>query len=139
MQHFLMKSEPDAYGWDQLVAEKRGRWDGVRNHRARNNLRAMAVGDLALFYHSVKGREVAGVMRVVKAAYPDPTAEDGDWVCVEVEPVVALKERVTLATIKADVALAEMELVKISRLSVCAVTAKEFKHILKLGKTSLPR
>ena len=87
MNHWLVKSEPDVYGYDQLVAEGRGRWDGVRNYQARNNLRAMQVGDLCLFYHSNIGLAVVGISRVVQEYYPDPTAELGDWSCVELEPV----------------------------------------------------
>jgi predicted RNA-binding protein with PUA-like domain len=134
-----MKSEPFKYPWSQLVADKRTAWDGVRNFEARNNLRAMKRGDLALFYHSNEGKEIVGVMRIEREAYPDPTAEPGeDWSVVDVAPVKPLAVPVGLATIKATSALADMALLKRSRLSVVPVTAAEWKTILKLGKTAVP-
>jgi len=133
MRHWLLKSEPEAYSWDQLVREKRGRWDGVRNYQARNNLRAMAKGDLCLFYHSVSERSVVGICRVVGVAYPDPTAESGDWSCVDVAPERGLRSPVSLATIKSDPQLAEIALIRHSRLSVVPLSPREFERILELG------
>ena len=137
--HWLVKSEPFKYSWDELVRDKRTYWDGVRNYEARNNLAAMKKGDLALYYHSNEGKEVVGVAKVVKESYPDPTSDDERWVVVDVAPVVALKEPVGLAAIKADPKLAEMQLLRRSRLSVVPVKSTEFNHILKLGKTRLPK
>jgi predicted RNA-binding protein with PUA-like domain len=136
MRHWLVKSEPEAYSWAKLVREKKGRWDGVRNYTARNNLRAMAVGDLCLFYHSVSEKAVVGICKVVGTAYPDPTAEKGDWSCVDVAPVRALEIPVELSTIKSDPALSAMELLRQSRLSVVPVTQAEFERILELGKAA---
>jgi predicted RNA-binding protein with PUA-like domain len=137
MAHFLAKSEPDAYSWDRLVTERKARWDGVRNFEARNNLRAMKKGDLVLFYHSNEGKAVVGVAKVVREAYADPTADDGDWSCVDIAPVKALSAPVTLAQIKADRALADVALIKKSRLSVVPLTPAHFARILELGKTKL--
>ena len=138
-QYWLMKSEPFKYSWDQFVQDKSTYWDGVRNYEARNNLAAMKKGDLALYYHSNEGKEVVGVARVKRTAYPDPTTDDDRWVVVDVAPVVKLKEPVTLAMIKADPKLAEMSLVKRSRLSVVPVERVEFNYVLKLGRTKLPK
>lgn len=137
VKHWLVKSEPNEYSYQRLVKEKRGMWDGVRNFEARNNLRAMSIGDLLLFYHSVNERAVVGVAKVTKEHYPDPTAKKGDWSVVDVAPVKELTEPVTLATLKADPALAEMVVVRRSRLSVTRVTVPEFRRVLKLGKTTL--
>ena len=134
---WLIKSEPFKYAWDELVADGWTYWDGVRNYEARNNLQAMRVGDLALYYHSNEGKEVVGVARVKKSAYPDPTTDDERWVVVDVEPVKALKEPVSLATVKADPKLAQMGLVTRGRLSVTPVTAPEFRRVLELGKTKV--
>jgi len=114
-------------------------WDGVRNYEARNNLAAMKKGDLALYYHSNEGKEVVGVARVTKESYPDPTTKDDRWVVVDVEPVVPFKRPVTLAEVKADPDLTEIALVRRGRLSVVPITTPEFRHILKLGKTAIPR
>jgi predicted RNA-binding protein with PUA-like domain len=130
--YWLMKSEPDAYGWDDLVAEGEGTWDGVRNHRAANNLRAMQVGDEAFFYHSNIGLEIVGIMTVSQAGLTDPNDPGGKWPAVKVKPVTKLKRAVTLKEIKADPALAEMELIKQSRLSVGIVRPEEWAYILKL-------
>lgn len=134
MKLWLLKSEPDAYSWDDLVRQKRGVWDGVRNFEARNNLRAMKVGDRALFYHSVKEKRVVGVARIVREAYPDPTAKEGDWSVVEVEPLAPLAHPVTLDEIKSDALLSEMAIVRKSRLSVAPVTKAQFDRVLALGK-----
>jgi predicted RNA-binding protein with PUA-like domain len=136
--YWLMKSEPFKYAWDDLVRDGSTYWDGVRNYEARNNLAAMKRGDLALYYHSNEGKEVVGVVEIVKEAYPDPTTDDERWVVVEIEPRVAFREPVTLGTIKADPELAEIQLVRRGRLSVVPITPVEFRHILALGKTALP-
>lgn len=133
MKYWLLKSEPAAYSYDTLVREKTGRWDGVRNYMARNNLRAMAVGDQALFYHSVHEKAVVGICKVAKTAYPDPTAESGDWSCVEVKPVRTLPIPVTLEQIKSEPALAQIAMLKYNRLSVVPLTEAEFHHILQMG------
>jgi predicted RNA-binding protein with PUA-like domain len=136
-QYFLAKSEPSVYSWSRLVTEKRAVWDGVRNFEARNNLRAMKKGDLVLFYHSSEERSVVGVAKVLREAYPDATATEGDWSAVDLAPVKALTVPVALADIKADPSLSELPLVRKSRLSVSPVGAKEFARILSLGKTKL--
>jgi predicted RNA-binding protein with PUA-like domain len=134
--YWLVKSEPDAFSWDQQVANKVEPWTGVRNHMARNNLRAMKRGDRAFFYHSNIGKEIVGVVEVAREAYPDPTAESGDWVCVDMKAIAPMPAPVTLAEIKADPVLKEMALVKLSRLSVGPVTEAEWTHICALGKFS---
>ena len=131
---WLMKSEPDAYGWDDLVSEGEGTWDGVRNHRAANNLRAMRKGDEAFFYHSNIGLEIVGIVRVSQAGLADPSDPDGKWAAVKVKPVRKLDRPVTLKEIKADPALADMELVRQSRLSVAEVRPVEWRHILGMSK-----
>lgn len=132
-QLWLMKSEPDVYGWDDLVAEGEGTWDGVRNHLAARNLRTMAVGDLAFFYHSNIGKEIVGIARISASGITDPTDPDGKWAAVKLKPVVKLKAPVTLAQVKATPALAEMELVRLSRLSVSAVRPDEWELILDMA------
>jgi predicted RNA-binding protein with PUA-like domain len=129
-----VKSEPAAYAWQQLVQDKRTAWTGVRNYQARIHLRAMQPGDEVLFYHSVTEKAVIGVARVVRAAYPDPTAEEGDWSCVDLEPVRALPHPVTLDRIKADPRLATLPLLKQSRLSVMPLTKDQFTRLITLGK-----
>lgn len=137
MAYWLVKSEPDAFGWDQQVANGTEPWTGVRNHAARNNLKAMAVGDRAFFYHSNIGRQIVGVVEVARAAYPDPTAEKGakgtDWVSVDMRAVAPLPRPVTLAEMKADPALAGLELIRQSRLSVVPVSEAHWRHICALG------
>ena len=135
--YWLIKSEPFKYSWSQLVKDGVTRWDGVRNFEARNNLRAMAVGDLCLFYHSNEGKEVVGVAKVVRPYYTDPTSTE-DWSCVDVAPLVAFTKPVTLADIKARKGLAKMQMLTRNRLSVTAVTAAELKTILAMGATELP-
>ena len=132
--YWLMKSEPDAYSWDDLVAEGEGTWDGVRNHRAANNLRAMRVGDEAFFYHSNIGLEIVGIVTISQAGLTDPSDPEGKWAAVKVKPVRKLARPVTLKQIKADPALAEMELIKLSRLSVGVVRPPEWTHILALSE-----
>ena len=137
MQYFLIKSEPDTYSFEQLQADGRTRWDGVRNYQARNNLRSMQVGDLCLFYHSNIGLAVVGIARVSREYFPDPTAEKGDWSAVEVEPLRPLVRAVPLADIKNNPALQNLGLVRNGRLSVMPVTFDEFSTILALGETQL--
>jgi len=137
MAYWLIKSEPYKYPYSKLATDGVAVWDGVRNFEARNNLRAMKVGDLALYYHSNEGKAVVGVARVKREAYPDPTAKGEDWSVVDFEPVKALKEPVTLEAVRANAKLAAMALVKKSRLSVTPVTAAEFKEVLALGKTKV--
>lgn len=130
--YWLMKSEPDAYSWDDLVAEGEGTWDGVRNHRAANNLRAMAVGEEAFFYHSNIGLEIVGIVTISQSGIADPTDPDGKWAAVKVKPVRKLDRPVTLREIKADPELADMELVRLSRLSVAEVRPEEWDYILAM-------
>jgi predicted RNA-binding protein with PUA-like domain len=133
MAHWLVKTEPDSFGWDQQVANGVEPWTGVRNHQAKRNLAAMRKGDQVFFYHSNVGKEIVGIVEVVREAYPDPTAASGGWVCVDMKAVAKLPRPVTLAEMKADPALAGMALVRYSRLSVGAVTEAEWTHILQLG------
>lgn len=130
---WLMKSEPDKYGWEQLVRDGETVWDGVRNHLAAMNLRAMAVGDQAFLYHSVSEKQITGIMEVIRAGLPDPTDPDGKWPTVYVKPLRALERPVTLAEIKADPALAGIQLVRLSRLSVAEITPVEWEHICTLA------
>lgn len=130
---WLVKSEPDAFGWDQQQAHGVEPWTGVRNHAAKLNLKAMRVGELAFFYHSNVGREIVGVVEVVRAAYPDPTAESGDWVCVDMRAVGPMPVAVGLAAIKADPALEGLALIRQSRLSVMEVSAVHWAVLCKLG------
>ena len=131
---WLMKSEPDAYSWDTLVAEGEGTWDGVRNHRAANNLRAMQVGDRAFFYHSNVGLEIVGIVEISAAGLTDPTDPEGKWAAVKVKPVEKLARPVSLKQIKADPALADIELIRLSRLSVAVITPTEWDYILALSR-----
>jgi predicted RNA-binding protein with PUA-like domain len=135
--HWLAKSEPSKYSWDNLVRDKRTTWDGVRSFEARNNLRAMKKGDPVLFYHSNEGKEVVGVAKVVREAYPDPSAPGEDWSVVDLAPLKKLRAAVSLAAIKSDAALATMALLRRSRLSVVPVAPAEFARILELAETKL--
>lgn len=135
--HWLVKSEPYKYSFDALVKDGQTTWDGVRNFEARNNLRAMKRGDLLLFYHSNEGKAVVGVAKVAREAYPDATAEEGEWSVVDVAPVKPLASPVSLDTIRGDKALANMQLLRRSRLSVVPVTPEEFRRVLELGKTKV--
>jgi predicted RNA-binding protein with PUA-like domain len=137
--YWLVKSEPYKYSWDQLVRDGSTYWDGVRNYEARNNLIAMKKGDLAFYYHSNKGKDVVGVARIIRESYQDPTTDDDRWVVVDLEPVIAFSVPVTLTAIKSDPSLTEIALVKRSRLSVVPIASPEFRRILKLGKTKIPR
>jgi predicted RNA-binding protein with PUA-like domain len=132
MAHWLMKSEPESYGWDNLERDRATEWDGVRNNAARLHLKAMQPGDEAFFYHSMSDKAVVGIMRITRAAEPDPKAPD--WVRVRVEPVRKLDRPVTLAEIKAEPSLAKMELIRQSRLSVAPVRDEEWATILKMAK-----
>ena len=133
MAHWLVKSEPASYGWDDLVEEGRTEWTGVRNHAAALNLKAMRQGDEAFFYHSMTGLEIVGVARITREAAPDPTRKDGNWVSVELAPVCPLATPVTLKQIKADVRFKDMALVRLSRLSVGPVTDEEWAAVLELS------
>jgi len=133
MAYWLIKSEPSKYSWEQFVKDKKTFWDGVRNYAARNNLRAMKKGDQLFYYHSNEGTEIVGIAEVAKEAYQDPTTEDTNWVVVDVKPVKKLKKPVSLAQIKGDKRLADMALVKLSRLSVQPVTDDEWMTVLELA------
>ena len=133
MNYWLLKTEPETFSYDDLLRDGQSHWDGVRNYAARNHLKAMAVGDEALIYYSGKDRAVVGVARIAAAAYQDPTTDDERWVAVGVQPRYLLRQAVDLDQIKADPQLAEMVLLRISRLSVQPVTPAEFEHILHLG------
>ena len=137
MNYWLVKSEPEAYSWGKFVSDGGTAWTGVRNFAARLNLRAMRRGDRVCFYHSVTGKEVVGVAKVTREAYPDATATEGDWSCVDLAPVKALTQPVSLEAIKADKLLAQIPLVRQSRLSVSALTEEQFARVLALGKTKL--
>lgn len=128
-----MKSEPYKYSWDDLVKDGWTLWDGVRNYTARNNLRAMKVGDQCFYYHSNKGKEIVGIAEVIKEHYPDPTADSDTWSVVDIKPVQKFKKTITLAEIKADPKLEKMEMLRLNRLSVCPVTKEEFEYIKTLG------
>ncbi|HEY8288734.1 MAG TPA: EVE domain-containing protein [Acetobacteraceae bacterium] len=132
-QHWLVKSEPEAFSWDQQVANGTEPWTGVRNHAAKLNLKAMRRGDLAFFYHSNTGKEIVGVVEVVREAYPDPTAESGDWVSVDMKAVRPMPRPVTLTEIKADAELADILLVRQSRLSVMPITKPHWDRICRMG------
>jgi predicted RNA-binding protein with PUA-like domain len=133
MAHWLIKSEPDVYSWDQLVKDKQTRWDGIRNYAARLHLRAMKKGDEVFFYHSNKGTEIVGIAKVAKEAYPDPTSSDPAWFAVDVTPFKKLAKPVSLEQIKKEKKLTGMALVRISRLSVQPVSDEEWELILKMG------
>ena len=133
MKHWLVKSEPFKYSWEKFNKDGRTFWDGVRNYQARNNLREMKEGDLVLFYHSNDGKNVVGIAKVVKEFYQDPTTDDANWVVVELAPVEALKNPVSLEQIKAEESLKDISLVKQGRLSVMPLRAAEFDKILEMG------
>ncbi len=133
MKHWLVKQEPAAYAWERFVRDKGTSWTGVRNFQARNNLRAMRIGDEVFYYHSVTGKCVVGVARVSRQAYADPSAEDGDWSCVDLVPVETFAAPVTLEQIKAEPGLAKLAFLRQSRLSVSPVTAAEAKLLRRLG------
>jgi len=134
---WLIKQEPESYSWNNLKADGRTSWTGVRNFQARNNLRAMKKGDRILFYHSVSEKRVVGIAGVDREQYPDPTAEEGDWSSVDIVPIKDLKSPVGLDSIKSDKILKDMLLLRNSRLSVMPVTAEQFQRILELGQTKV--
>ena len=138
MQYWLVKQEPEAYSWATFAKEGRTAWTGVRNFQARNNLRQMKKGDLVLFYHSVSEKQVVGLARVAREAYPDPTATEGDWSCVDLVPAKALNQPVGLDAIKADAKLKDLPLLKQSRLSVMPLAQPAFERLLELGRTTAP-
>ncbi len=133
MNYWLMKQEPDTYSWSDFVKDGKTAWTGVRNFAARLHLRAMKKGDRVFYYHSNVGKEIVGIAKVIKEAYADPTATEGDWSCVDLAPVEPLKKPVGLEAIKVDKILKEMKLVKIGRLSVSPVTKAEYERILQLS------
>lgn len=131
--YWLVKTEPDAFSWDQQVANQIEAWTGVRNHMAKNNLKAMRKGDFAFFYHSNVGKQIVGVVQVAREAYADPTAETGDWVCVDMKAVAAMPNFVSLADIKADPDLAGIALVRQSRLSVVEISEPHWDRLCRMG------
>ena len=139
MKYFLVKSEPFKYSWEKFNEDGRTFWDGVRNYQARNNLRAMKPGDKVLFYHSGKGKEVVGLAEVVKGAYPDPTADDPQWVAVDLKPVKPLATSVQLAAIRYDKRLSQLPLIRQSQLSVMPLTKDEFDVIVAMGNNRARR
>lgn len=134
MAYWLIKSEPSVYSWDQLVKEKKVSWDGVRNYAARNNLRAMKKGDEVFFYHSNEGVEIVGIAAVAKEAYQDPTTDNEAWVAVDFKPVKKLKKAVPLEALKKDKRLANMDLVRLGRLSVQTVKPEEWDIVMKMSE-----
>jgi len=133
MNYFLVKSEPFKYSWEQFNKDRRTFWDGVRNYQARNNMKLMKEGDLVLFYHSNEGKQVVGIAKVVREFYQDPTTDDTNWVVVDLAPVEALKNPVTLEQVKAEDSLKDISLVKQGRLSVMQLKVTEFDKILEMG------
>jgi len=133
-QFWLVKSEPSAYSWDNLIADGETSWTGVRNYTARNNLRTMRKGDAVFFYHSVEGKEIVGIAKVAREAYPDPTAKEGDWSALDIAPEKPLSRPVTLDEIKRNPKLKEMALLRLSRLSVQPVARAQFDEVLRMAK-----
>ena len=138
MAYWLVKSEPSVYSWDQFVTDKQTFWIGVRNYAARINLRAMKKGDEVLFYHSNEGVEIVGIAKVSKEAYQDPTTDDDRWVAVDLKPVKKLRKPVTLAQLKPDKRFANMDLIRLGRLSVQTVKPEEWEMVMKLATPSAP-
>ena len=136
MKYWLVKQEPEDYSWTRFVGEGRAAWTGVRNFQARNNLRAMKRGDLVLFYHSGSEKQVVGIARVETEAYPDPTANEGDWACADLVPLKPLKKPVGLDAVKSDKRLRQIPLLRNSRLSVMSLTAQQFERLLKIAETN---
>ncbi len=134
---WLVKEEPESYSWATFVKDGGTAWTGVRNFQARNHLRTMKKGDLVFFYHSVSEKQVVGLARVAMEAYPDPSAGEGDWSCVDLAPIKALTKPVSLESIKADKVLQEMPLIRNSRLSVMPLTEAQLNRLLELGETKL--
>ena len=135
--YWLVKSEPFKYSWDEFVRDGSTYWDGVRNAEARNNLEAMKLGDLALYYHSNEGKEVVGIAKVTRESYPDPTTDDPRWGVVNLEPLKPLATPVSLEQIRAESSLEDLALVRRSRLSVTPVSRRHFDRLLRLGRTRL--
>ena len=133
MAHWLLKSEPHKYSWEMMVRDRRTHWDGVRNHQAAINLKAMMVGDTAFFYHSNEGKEIVGIVKIVRTAYPDPSDPAGRFVMVDVSPVKPVKTFVTLAQMKAEPKLADFALIRQSRLSVVPVSEEHWDIIMKMS------
>lgn len=133
MSYWLVKSEPSVYSWEQFKKDGKTMWEGVRNYAARNNLRAMKKGDKVFYYHSNEGLEIVGIAEVVKTAYQDPTTDDANWVVVDLKPVHTLKKPVPLTVLKSDKRLADLDLVRLGRLSVGAVKDDEYKVIMELA------
>lgn len=134
-QYWLMKSEPDVFGWDDLVKDGTGLWDGVRNHSAKLNMKAMKLGDEVIFYHSNIGRECVGIMRVTEESFPDPTADEGSpWVAVRVAPVRKLRHPVTLDQVKAEPRLQDMDLIRYMRLSVGKIKPEEWDVLMEMSE-----
>lgn len=138
MNYWLVKSEPEAFSWEEQLRNRVEPWTGVRNHAARNNLRAMRLGDEAFFYHSNTGREIVGIVTVAREAYPDPTAEEGDWAAVDMEAKASLPRPVTLKAMKADPALEGFSLLRLSRLSVVPVSPEHWRHICRCANVREP-
>ena len=136
MNYWLAKSEPDSYPWTQLLKEKSTPWDGVRNYQARNNMQKMTVGDLCLFYHTGKEKAVVGIMKVIAEAHQDPTTEDERWQCVDFAPVESLPAPVSLKAIKSNPNLAQVALIRNSRLSVLPLSEEEYLEILVMSAAS---
>lgn len=136
-QHWLVKQEPESYSWAAFVKDGRAAWTGVRNYQARNNLRAMKRGDLVCYYHSGDEKQVVGLARVERVAYPDATATEGDWSCVDLAPVKPITKPVALSAIKADKVLKELPLVRNSRLSVSPMSEAQFQRLLALAETTV--
>ena len=137
MSSWLVKSEPSAYSWDQLVKDKQTAWTGVRNYAARINLRGMKKGDEVLYYHSNEGVEIVGIAKIIKEAYQDPTTESDAWVAVDIKPMRKLKKAVPLEIIKKDKRLADMDLVRLGRLSVQKVKPEEWEIIMEMAGESI--
>lgn len=137
MNHWLVKTEPESYSWQDFVKEGRAAWTGVRNFQARNNLRAMRKGDPVFFYHSGNEKQIVGLARVARQAYPDPTADEGDWTAVDLTSVKNVTKPVALAAIKADSGVKDIPMVKNSRLSVTPLTGDQFERLLTLAETKL--
>ena len=137
MQYWLVKQEPEAYSWADFVKDGKTAWTGVRNFQARNNLRAMKKGDYVFYYHSVSEKQIVGLARVEREAYPDPTADEGDWSCVDLVPVKPLGKPVELGAIKKDKVLKTLPLVRQTRLSVTPLTKEHFQRVMELGETKI--
>jgi predicted RNA-binding protein with PUA-like domain len=134
MNHWLVKTEPEAYSWSDFLKDGRAAWTGVRNFQARNNLRAMKKADAVFFYHSVSEKQIVGLAKVAREAYPDPTAQEGDWACLDLVPAKTLARPVTLSEIKADTALKDILLLRNSRLSVIPLTKPQFDRLMAMSR-----